>query len=91
MANKKNNKGFKLNLYWMYAIIVGGLLAAWFFGSNVATKPMSMTEFEKMVKSGGVSKTRWHVWCSRTRTINLGKVCRPRQRPIFLRATSSPR
>ena len=56
MANKKNNKGFKLNLYWMYAIIVGGLLAAWFFGSNVATKPMSMTEFEKMVKSGGVSK-----------------------------------
>ncbi|MBO4871306.1 MAG: ATP-dependent zinc metalloprotease FtsH [Muribaculaceae bacterium] len=56
MANKKNNKGFKLNLYWMYAIIIGGLLAAWFFGSNVATKSMSMTEFEKMVKSGGVSK-----------------------------------
>ncbi|MBO7609095.1 MAG: cell division protein FtsH, partial [Muribaculaceae bacterium] len=59
MAGKNNNnnkKGFKLNLYWMYAIIIGALVATFFFNDNAVTKPMSMTEFEKTVKSGGVTK-----------------------------------
>ena len=59
MAGKNNNnnkKGFKLNLYWMYAIIIGALLATFFLSENSVVKPMSMTEFEKTVKSGGVTK-----------------------------------
>ena len=59
-SNNKNNNnrkgGFKLNLYWMYAIIIGALLATFFFTENSVVKPMSMTEFEKTVKSGGVTK-----------------------------------
>ncbi|MBP3737921.1 MAG: ATP-dependent zinc metalloprotease FtsH [Muribaculaceae bacterium] len=56
MADNNKNKGFKLNLYWMYAIIVGALVATFWFTDNAATKTMSMTEFEKTVKSGGVTK-----------------------------------
>ncbi len=55
-GNNNNHKGFKLNLYWMYAIIIGALVATFFFTDNSVTKPMSMTEFEKTVKSGGVTK-----------------------------------
>lgn len=55
-GNNNNRKGFKLNLYWMYAIIIGALVATFFFTDNSVTKPMSMTEFEKTVKSGGVTK-----------------------------------
>lgn len=57
-SNNKNNnrKGFKLNLYWMYAIIIGALVATFFFNENSVVKPMSMTEFEKTIKSGGVTK-----------------------------------
>lgn len=56
MTDNNKNKGFKLNLYWMYAIIVGALVATFWFTDNAATKTMSMTEFEKTVKSGGVTK-----------------------------------
>ena len=56
MANNNKNKGFKLNLYWMYAIIVGALVATFWFTDTNVSRTMSMTEFEKTVKTGGVTK-----------------------------------
>ena len=55
-GNNNKRKVFKINLYWMYAIIIAALMATFFFTDNSVTKPMSMTEFEKTIKSGGVTR-----------------------------------
>ncbi len=55
MANKSNNTGFKLNLYWMYALVFLGLMAAYWFSDNSMSKEVSMSEFEQTIAQGGVT------------------------------------
>ncbi len=56
MANQQPRKRFKLNLYWMYGLITLGLLSMYMLGDQSLTREMSLTEFEKTVKTGGVTK-----------------------------------
>ncbi len=42
---KKKPKGFKFNIYWIYALLIGGLLALQFFGFKQASKEVGMDYF----------------------------------------------
>ncbi|MFA7043956.1 MAG: ATP-dependent metallopeptidase FtsH/Yme1/Tma family protein, partial [Bacteroidales bacterium] len=55
---KKDNKPpqFRLNIYWIYALIFAGILAVSFFSNKETVKEVSMTELEKYVKNGWVEK-----------------------------------
>ncbi|MDE7408036.1 MAG: ATP-dependent zinc metalloprotease FtsH, partial [Muribaculaceae bacterium] len=53
---KPIKKAPKLSIYWMYAIVLAFLAAMFYLDDNTITKSVSMTEFESMVESGGVTK-----------------------------------
>lgn len=57
--NLKSTRGkspFKLNMYWMYAIIGIVLIGIYYMQDNSISKEVNWTDFEKYVESGGVSK-----------------------------------
>ncbi|MBR1881500.1 MAG: ATP-dependent zinc metalloprotease FtsH [Muribaculaceae bacterium] len=58
MANGKNNKApkMRLNIYWMYALIALVLGSLWFAGDFSVSKEVDNTEFESIVKRGGVNE-----------------------------------
>lgn len=57
MADNKNSqrKGFKFNLYWMYALIIVALLSIYFLKEDGVNRQVSWTEFESWVNKGGVT------------------------------------
>lgn len=52
----KNNKPpkFQFNAYWIYAVILIGLLAFSFFGNRQSFKKVTITELERYIKNGQV-------------------------------------
>lgn len=57
MEKKRPKKPtFKFSMYWMYAIIIVCLVGILYFDDNSIAKPVSYSDFEKYVVSGGVDK-----------------------------------
>jgi len=59
MENKPLNKGnqpknFKINVYWIYAVILIGLLAFSFLGNKENIKKVTITELEQYISKGQV-------------------------------------
>ena len=52
----KRPKLFKFNLYWMYSIIAIMLIALYWLNDNPMSREISFTQFEDIVKEGGVEK-----------------------------------
>jgi cell division protease FtsH len=52
---KKNNP-FKINLYWIYAIIAIVLVASNFIGETTKIKNISYSKFEQYLKNGAIEK-----------------------------------
>ena len=46
---QKNKKGFRFNIFWMYVIVLGALVATYYFDDDALSKKISFTEFEKIV------------------------------------------
>ncbi|MCM1110379.1 MAG: ATP-dependent zinc metalloprotease FtsH [Clostridium sp.] len=55
---KKPKNGFTVgfSMYWMYAIVIAFLLALLYIDDNSLRKEVDITQFEKYVEDGGVSK-----------------------------------
>ena len=61
MANKSSNKKsprkkFVMNLYWMYALIMLGLIGIYVLQDESVSKEVSWTQFQSLVQQGGVKK-----------------------------------
>ncbi len=54
LQNKKQKPPF--NPYWIYSIIILGLLGMFFFGGNVSVKEVTWSEFQKYVNEDRVEK-----------------------------------
>ncbi len=54
--SKNNRPSFKLNMYWMYAIIGLVLIGLYYMQDNSVSKEVTWTDFEKYVEEGGVNK-----------------------------------
>ena len=54
MGNKKPKTPF--NPYWIYSIIIIGLLGMFFFGGNVSTKEVSWSEFQEYVNEDRIEE-----------------------------------
>lgn len=52
----KKPKFFKFNLYWMYSIIAIMLIGLYWLNDNPMSREISLTQFEEIVKEGGVEK-----------------------------------
>lgn len=53
---KPKKNGIRFSMYWMYAIVVAFLLGILYLDDNSLTKEVGLTQFEKYVEDGGVSK-----------------------------------
>jgi cell division protease FtsH len=53
---KKDNKPpqFRFSIYWIYGLILAGLVGLSVFNSKESVKQVSLTEFEQYVKNGWV-------------------------------------
>ncbi len=65
--NNDNNNGaqgkrFRFNIYWMYALLLFGLLAYWMYGADGSSqsKEVTWTDFQTWVEKKGVSKIVVH-------------------------------
>lgn len=57
MDKKSNKPGFKLNMYWMYAIVAVFLIGILYLDDeSLSRENISSTQFSKLVESGGVTK-----------------------------------
>lgn len=58
MNNNNGKPGFKLNMYWMYAIVAVFLIGLLYFDNDlsITRENVSSTKFSQMVESGGVTK-----------------------------------
>ena len=54
LQNNKQKPPF--NPYWIYTIIILGLLGMFFFGGNVSVKEVTWSEFQKYVNEDRVEK-----------------------------------
>lgn len=55
--NKKNNiPKFKFSIYWIYLIILGGILLVSLFDNGESEKKVSMTELEEYIKKGEIKR-----------------------------------
>ena len=54
MGNKKPKAPF--NPYWIYSIIIIGLLGMFFFGGNVSVKEVTWSEFQQYVNEDRIEK-----------------------------------
>ena len=50
---KGNKKIFRINLYWMYALIALSLIGVYYMNDGSSSKKVSWTEFEQIVQEGG--------------------------------------
>ncbi len=53
---KPKKTGIRFNMYWMYAIVILFLLGLLYMDNETLTKEVDMTQFEKIVETGGVDK-----------------------------------
>ena len=57
MDNKTKKPGFRLNMYWMYAIVAVFLIGILYLDDeSLARENISSTKFTQLVESGGVTK-----------------------------------
>lgn len=52
----KPKKGIRFSIFWMYAVIIAFLVGILALDDTSATKDVDLTQFEKYVKTGGVTK-----------------------------------
>lgn len=56
MDNKPKKNGFRLNMYWMYAIVIIFLVGILYLDDDSLSREVSYSKFENYVASGGVNK-----------------------------------
>ncbi|MDE7471399.1 MAG: ATP-dependent metallopeptidase FtsH/Yme1/Tma family protein, partial [Paramuribaculum sp.] len=56
MNQKPKKSGFKLNMYWMYAIVVVFLIGILYLDDDSLSREVSYSKFENYVATGGVNK-----------------------------------
>ncbi|MBD5307993.1 MAG: ATP-dependent zinc metalloprotease FtsH [Bacteroides sp.] len=56
MNQKPKKSGFKLNMYWMYAIVVVFLIGILYLDDDLLSREVSYSKFENYVATGGVNK-----------------------------------